>query len=380
MSNRKANRYIDKSSIPGHEDKNEKKEKQKIDSVKSALENDTSAPSWLKGGAYTEEDNPNGLSDHSDFIILFPQSREQYLKENFASIESTLSGSPYFLKTTLNAKDGKLVVETTDKTFDPFVIFKGRDYLHLLARGVTIQQAKRVLEDDVFSEVIKIGNLCRNKEVFTKRRQRLFGPDGSTLKALEILTGCYLFIQGKTVSVIGQVQGIKLARQIITDCMNNIHPIYHIKQLMVKKELQNNPEYANVPWDKYLPMFRKNVSQVKRKSKKKNAPKKEYTPFPPAPEKSLKDIAIETGEYFLSEEEKQKKKDSERVEKQKEKKVEKKKKNDKLYEAPEEEENGKKRKIDEVETEDNLIKKISDRQTVTAQQKKKVKAEDFIDN
>merc|ERR1719249_235284 len=152
--------------------------------------------------------------------------------------------------------------------------------LKLLARSVPYEQALRVLEDGCDGEIIKIGNIIENKQRFVKRRQRLIGPNRSTLKSIELLTQCYVLVQGNTVSCLGPYQGLKQVRKVVVDTMNNIHPIYNIKSLMIKRELMKDPKLKDENWERFLPKFRhKNLSKRKQPLKKKE--KVPYTPFPP---------------------------------------------------------------------------------------------------
>ncbi|XP_067416017.1 KRR1 small subunit processome component homolog isoform X1 [Emydura macquarii macquarii] len=261
-------------------------------------------PDGWKEPAFKREDNPRGLLEESSFATLFPKYREAYLKECWPLVQKALN--EHHVTTMLDLIEGSMTVTTTKKTFDPYVIIRARDLIKLLARSVPFEQAIRILQDDTACDIIKIGSLVRNRERFIKRRQRLIGPKGSTLKALELLTNCYIMVQGNTVSALGPFNGLKEVRKVVLDTMKNIHPIYNIKTLMIKRELSKDAELRTQSWERFLPQFKhKNLN--KRKEPRKKNMKKEYTPFPPPQPESQVDKELASGEYFLKESQKKRK-------------------------------------------------------------------------
>lgn len=84
----------------------------------------------------------------------------------------------------LDLINGSMSVRTTRKAYDPFIILKARDLIKLLARGVPVNQSIKILDDAISCDIIKIGNMVSSNDRFVKRRQRIVGPEGSTLKVL----------------------------------------------------------------------------------------------------------------------------------------------------------------------------------------------------
>jgi ribosomal RNA assembly protein len=264
---------------------------------------------WKSSGDDKTELPGGRLLEESSFATLFPKYREAYLRSVWGVVTKELDS--HGISCELNLVEGSMTVRTTKKTSDPYIILKARDMIKLLSRSIPVAQAVKVLQDDWQCDIVKIGGLVRNKERFVKRRQRLLGPDNSTLKALELLTGCYILVQGNTVSILGNNwKGLKTARRVVVDCMQNVHPVYHLKRLMIAKELEKDEKLANEDWSRFLPQFqKKNVPRRKPVVSKK---KKAYTPFPPPQQPSKIDLQLESGEYFATERERKAQKLSEK--------------------------------------------------------------------
>lgn len=261
----------------------------------------------------TQEDVPDGACcvDETTFATLFPNYLESYIKSIWPAVEELLA--QHQLVGQLDLMEGSMTVATTRRTWDPYVIVNARDFIKLLARNVPLAQAQKIFSLGIVSDIINIGIKGGSTRRFVKRRDRLIGPKAQTLKALEILTGCYVLVQGKTVSVMGPVKGTQMVRKVVEDCMNNIHPIYGLKQLLIKRELGKREDMKNQDWSRFIPVYKKSLpnkekQKAVRKIKKerlKNAKAKTAgkvkSIFPPAPSKRLEDIAMESGKAFLTE-------------------------------------------------------------------------------
>jgi len=222
------------------------------------------------------------------------------MKEIWPELERYLMDK-HGIKAELDLLRGTMTVRTTRRTWDPAAILSARNMLWMLSRSVPLEQALRCFEDGVDCDIIKIKGLTTKKDTFVKRRQRLLGHHGATLKVLELLTNTTIVIQGNTVAVLGSSRGVSTVRTVVTDCIAaNIHPVRHIKQLMIRRELEKVPELANESWARFMPQYKKKNAKT-TKPRKTRAKKSESRVYNVQFTERKEDKAIASGEYFTKE-------------------------------------------------------------------------------
>ena len=88
---------------------------------------------------------------------------------------------------------------------------------------------------------------------------------------------------------------------------------------MIRRELAKDPNMAEQSWDRFLPNFKaKNVQRKKSKQTidENKTKRKERTLFPPPQTPRKVDLALESGEYFLTDAQKKKQRALEKEEQQ----------------------------------------------------------------
>ncbi len=98
----------------------------------------------------------------------------------------------------------------------PENFYNAINVIRAIGRGFDDRTAMRLFSDDQYLEVIDLRDLVgRSRSALHRQRARIIGREGSARRKLEALTDTSIRVKGNTVSIIGDEEGIELAKHAI---------------------------------------------------------------------------------------------------------------------------------------------------------------------
>jgi len=114
-------------------------------------------------------------------------------------------------KLDIDSKEGDVFISGKDA----ISLYKTREIVKAIGRGFNPDIAKFLLKTDYVLEIIDIEDYVSGKKHVKRVKGRLIGTKGKARRTIESLTDCKISIYGRTVSIIGNVENISLARKAI---------------------------------------------------------------------------------------------------------------------------------------------------------------------
>lgn len=124
---------------------------------------------------------------------------------------------------------------------DPVAEMRAGDVVKAVARGFSPERALRLLQsEDQMLEVVEIPADGRND--LERISGRIIGRDGRTRTILEETTGVFLSVYGKTVSLIGDLSQLAMAREAL-DMLFGGSPHGAVYKFLDRKARGRGPEF-----------------------------------------------------------------------------------------------------------------------------------------
>jgi len=134
----------------------------------------------------------------------------------------------------INSKDGVVEIRSNDDAEGAISLWKASDVIKAIARGFSPKRAYKLLEDDIYIEIIDLEQFLSTRKSIKRIKGRIIGKSGKSRAMIEEMTNTYISIYGDTVSIIGEYFSFRIAKKAVMKLINGFS---HSK---VYKFLQHN--------------------------------------------------------------------------------------------------------------------------------------------
>jgi ribosomal RNA assembly protein len=143
----------------------------------------------------------------------------------------------------IDSEAGDVIITMAENADDPSTLFKAKDLVTAIGRGFSPEHAFRLVRDEeAVLDVIDLRSAFGKSEADIKRVQgRIIGMNGKTRRIIEELTDTNVSVYGHTVSIIGSVEQVQIARDAIEMLVKGsmhgtVYRFLHRKRRELKKK------------------------------------------------------------------------------------------------------------------------------------------------
>ncbi|MBI4139582.1 RNA-processing protein [Candidatus Woesearchaeota archaeon] len=111
----------------------------------------------------------------------------------------------------VDSDSGEIVITGSDT----LLLYQTREIVRAIARGFNPDIAQQLIKQDYSLEVLNLQDYSRNPNDLERLKGRIIGQDGKARRTIEELTKTSLCVYGKTISIIGYVEDISVARRAV---------------------------------------------------------------------------------------------------------------------------------------------------------------------
>lgn len=145
-------------------------------------------------------------------VLLGQEGTTKKLIENFLNVHVKVDSQTGDVSLTLNKNAS-----------DPSLLFTARDIITAIARGFSPERALKLREEDFVLYVIDLRELVgRSRSNLNRVKGRIIGRRGKIRGMIEELSETDVSVYGHTISIIGGVSRVMVAREAIIMLVNGV--------------------------------------------------------------------------------------------------------------------------------------------------------------
>ncbi len=116
----------------------------------------------------------------------------------------------------IDSDTGNICISSTDETDDPLAIWKARYMVKAIGRGFNPDIALTLDDENLILEIINLQDYVgKSKKALVRQKGRIIGKGGRTRQIIHDMLDVEISIYGKTVSLIGPMENIQMAREAV---------------------------------------------------------------------------------------------------------------------------------------------------------------------